>query len=82
MASVSAVAKADITGLGIPGSDTNTHRPIQVNGTQVLGDNTTALNLKAGSNVSISNSSGTITISATDTTYEFATDDEIDALFA
>ena len=64
-----AVAKADITGLGIPGSDTNTHRPIQVNGTEVLGNNTTALNLKAGSNVSITNSSGTITIDATDTTY-------------
>ena len=69
IASVTAVAKSDITGLGIPGSDTNTHRPIQVNGTQVLGDNTTALNLKAGSNVSLSNSSGTVTIAATDTTY-------------
>lgn len=73
IASVTAVAKSDITGLGIPGSDTNTHRPIQVNGTQVLGDNTTALNLKAGSNVSISNSSGTVTIAATDTTYSAAT---------
>jgi outer membrane murein-binding lipoprotein Lpp len=69
IASVTAVAKSDITDLGIPGSDTNTHRPIQVNGTQVLGDNTTALNLKAGSNVSLSNSSGTVTIAATDTTY-------------
>ena len=68
-----AVAKADITGLGIPGSDTNTHRPIQVNGTEVLGDNTTALNLKAGSNVSVTNSSGTVTIAATDTTYSDAT---------
>lgn len=64
-----AVAKADITGLGIPGTDTNTHRPIQVNGTEVLGNNTTALNLKAGSNVSVTNSSGTVTIAATDTTY-------------
>lgn len=64
-----AVAKADITGLGIPGSDTNTHRPIQVNGTEVLGNNTTALNLKAGSNVTVTNSSGTVTIAATDTTY-------------
>lgn len=64
-----AVEKADITGLGIPGSDTNTHRPIQVNGTEILGNNTTALNLKAGSNVSVSNSSGTVTIAATDTTY-------------
>ena len=64
-----AVAKSDITALGIPGSDTNTHRPIQLNGTQILGDNTTALNLKAGSNVSVTNSDGTVTISATDTTY-------------
>ena len=73
IASVTAVSKSDITNLGIPGSDTNTHRPIQVNGTQVLGDNTTALNLKAGSNVNISNSSGTVTIAATDTTYSAAT---------
>lgn len=50
-------------------TDTNTHRPIQVNGSQILGDNTTALNLKAGSNVSLSNSNGTVTIAATDTTY-------------
>ena len=64
-----AVEKADITGLGIPGSDTNTHRMIQVNGTEILGNNTTALNLKAGSNVTITNSSGTVTIAATDTTY-------------
>ena len=48
-------------------TDTNTHRPIQVNGTEILGNNTTALNLKAGSNVSLSNSSGTVTIAATDT---------------
>lgn len=50
-------------------TDTNTHRPIQVNGTEILGNNTTALNLKAGSNVSLSNSSGTVTIAATNTTY-------------
>ncbi len=68
-----AVEKADITGLGIPGSDTNTHRPIQVNGTEVLGNNTTALNLKAGSNVTVTNSSGTVTIAATDTTYSSKT---------
>lgn len=54
-------------------SDTNTHRPIQINGTEILGNNTTALNLKAGSNVSLSNSSGTVTIAATDTTYSAAT---------
>jgi hypothetical protein len=46
-------------------SDSNTHRPIQVNGTEILGNNTTALNLKAGSNVSVTNSSGTVTIAAT-----------------
>lgn len=48
-------------------TDTNTHRPIQVNGTEILGNNTTALNLKAGSNVTLTNSSGTVTIAATDT---------------
>ena len=47
-------------------TDTNTHRPIQVNGTEVLGNNTTALNLKNGDNISITNSSGTVTISAVD----------------
>jgi hypothetical protein len=63
-----AVIKADITALGIPGSDTDTHRPVQVNGTQALGSNTTALNLKAGSNVTITDGgSGAITIAATDT---------------
>lgn len=61
-----AVEKADITALGIPASDTNTHRPIQLNGTQILGNNTTVLNLKNGSNVSMTNSSGTVTINSTD----------------
>lgn len=46
-------------------SDTNTHRPIQLKGTEILGDNTTALNFAEGSNISLSNSGGTITISAT-----------------
>ena len=62
------LTKANVTGaLGYtpPTSDTNTHRPIQVNGTEILGNNTTALNLKAGSNVSVTNSSGTVTIAAT-----------------
>ena len=54
-------------------TDTNTHRPIQVNGAEILGDNVTALNLKAGSNVTVTNSSGTVTIAATDTTYSAAT---------
>ena len=53
-------------------TDTNTWRTIQVNGTDVLGSGTGTgkLNLKAGTNVSLSNSSGSITINATDTTYE------------
>ena len=54
-------------------TDTNTHRPIQVNDTQVLGDNTTPLDLKAGSNVTISADGGNVTISAQDTTYSDAT---------
>ena len=45
--------------------DTNTHRPIKVNGTQILGDNTTALDLIPGSNISITNSSGAVTIANT-----------------
>lgn len=47
-------------------TDTNTHRPIQMNGTEILGNNVTPLNLKAGQNISLSNSSGTVTV-ATDT---------------
>lgn len=39
-------------------SATDSHRPIQVNGTQILGDNASPLNLKAGSNVTITASSG------------------------
>lgn len=67
-----ALNKSDITtalGYTPPTSDTNTHRPIQMNDTEILGNNTTALNLKAGTNVSLSHSSGTVTIAATDTTY-------------
>ena len=60
-----AVDKADITALGIPGSDTNTHRPIQVDGTEVLGDNVTPLNLSGGTNISLSDDgSGKVTIDA------------------
>lgn len=57
-------------------TDTNTHRPIQMNGTEILGNNTNPLNLKAGTNVSLSNSSGTVTITATDTntTYSLSAD--------
>ena len=46
-----------------PTSDTNTHRPIQINGTQILGDNTTPLNLTGSGSVSVTNSNGTVTIS-------------------
>lgn len=49
--------------------DQDTHRPVQINGTEILGNNTTPLNLKAGSNVGITNTNGTVTITATDTTY-------------
>lgn len=57
-------------------TDTNTHRPIQINGTEILGNNTTALNLKAGSNVLVTNTNGTVTIEATDTntTYTLSAD--------
>lgn len=52
-------------------TDTNTWRKVQLNGTDKLGTgtNTNPLNLKAGTNVSITESSGTFTFSATDTTY-------------
>lgn len=46
------------------GTDADTHRPIKVNGSQVLGDNTTALDLVAGTNVTLSESGGAVTISA------------------
>lgn len=45
-------------------TDADSWRTVQCNGTSI-GNNT--LNLKAGSNVSLSNSNGTITISSTDT---------------
>jgi hypothetical protein len=52
----------------MPASDnTNTHRPINLKGTQILGDNTTALNFAEGTNISLSNSNGTITITTTAT---------------
>ena len=50
------------------------YRPIQVNGTQILANNSsTALNLKTGSNIRITNSSGTVTIDAANTTYSAGT---------
>lgn len=46
-------------------TDTNTHRPIQVDGTEVLGDNVTPLNLSGGTNISLSDDgSGKVTIDA------------------
>ena len=49
--------------------DTNTWRKVQLDGTDKLGTGTSTnpLNLKAGTNVSITESSGTFTFSATDT---------------
>lgn len=48
----------------ISATDTNTHRPIQLEGSQILGDNTDPLNFVAGSNVTITNSNGSLTIAA------------------
>lgn len=45
--------------------DTDTHRPIKVNGTEILGNNITALDLTAGSNITLSNLGGVVTINAT-----------------
>ena len=46
----------------INSTDTNTHRPIQVNNSEILGNSTTPLNLKEGNHISISNSVGDVTI--------------------
>lgn len=50
-------------------SNSDTWRNIQVNGTQILGTatNTGALNLKSGTNVTVSNSSGTVTFNGPST---------------
>lgn len=63
---ISVNANGHVTNLGtttvtLP-ADTNTWRPVQCNGTSI-GENT--LNLKSGSNVTLSRSGGTITINAT-----------------
>lgn len=48
--------------------DTDTHRPIQVEGTEILGDNTTPLNFVAGTNVTFSDDgSGSLTITSSNT---------------
>ena len=50
--------------------DTDTWRPIQINGTSIDINNIhPTLNLTAGSNVSLSSNGGEVTIRATDTTY-------------
>lgn len=56
-------------------ADNNTFREIKINDTSFLGSSTTtALNLKAGTNVTLSTgSTGLVTIAATDTTYTAAT---------
>ena len=56
-------------------TDTNTWRPIKVNGVEKLGSatSTSALDLKAGSNVTLAENEGGITISAKDTTYTWDT---------
>lgn len=64
---ITGITKSMVTtalGYTPPTSDTNTWRTVQCNGTSI-GNNT--LNLKAGTNVSLSNSNGTITITSTDT---------------
>ena len=51
-------------------TDTNTFRAIKVDGVQKLAtDSTTSLDLTAGSNVTLTESNGVVTIGATDTTY-------------
>lgn len=53
----------------------DTWRPVKVNGVEKLSNSTSgnALDLKAGDNVTISESDGQVTINATDTTYTQAT---------
>ena len=63
------VTKANVTtalGYTPPTQDTNTWRTIQLNGSDILGSTTTTnkLNIKAGSNMTITNSSGTLTFAA------------------
>lgn len=58
--------------------DTNTWRPFKVGNTTVS-DTSTTLEYAGGSNVSLSYSSGTLTIAATDTTYSEGTGIEIDS---
>ena len=45
-------------------SDTNTHRPVQINGTEILGNNTTPLNIAGSNGITISNNTSGVTVSA------------------
>ena len=65
-----ALNASDITtalGYTPPTEDTNTHRPIKLDNTEILGNNTTALNLVTGGGMALSNSSGSVTIAHKDT---------------
>ena len=44
---------------------TDTHRPISIGGTQILGNNITTLDLIAGSHISLTNNGGAVTIANT-----------------
>lgn len=64
----STVVKADITGLGIPATDTNTWRPIAINGSGVLNDTTTTINFSTSGSLTFTYAGGTITLAHKDTT--------------
>ena len=55
----------------VPSDNTDTHRAIKVDGvaTNMTSSDNTALNLVGGTNVTLSESNGSVTINATDTTY-------------
>ena len=70
---VEGTASTNYSGNVVPyNQDDNTHRPIKMNGTQILGNNTTSLNLVAGTNVTLSNSGGSVTINASGGGDEYA----------
>ena len=53
--------------VSLPAYPTDTHRPIQVNGSQILGNNTTAVNLTQGGHVRITSpSTGTVKFNLAD----------------
>ena len=55
--------------------DTDTWRPVQINGTSIDSSNIhPTLNLEAGDNISLSHNGGEVTIRATDTTYTLTQD--------